>query len=424
MSVARLLFLAFSMLCSACLRPTAMAQQLQAELAQESAWTGQPIRLNIKLLSPGPFSGTAAFDLPQLDRVIIQKIGRPIVGSEQFDGETQLTQLHEFHVFSQRTGSIEIPPFRVRYSARQDFTSKAEPHQNETPALQFASKRPPGTESLGLVVATKNLRAKQDWSPDRIDELTAGDVITRSVQQLASDTTAMILPTIPTTAIDGIRTYTDRPVVTDQTERGEATATRTDTIKYQFERVGTYQIPDVTVRWWNTQSEQLVQQILPGKTITVAGSIATDDLAASASNLAPSTGEVSPWWILIGTLVLSGLAFGGYMTWKRWQEHLQCEPTKTSRNLIAACDQNDAMSAYQLLQRWKLLVHLSDEQLAGLSSPEQELAQSLYDPHAEQKRWDGNALQHAIIAAQQAPARQANNDQPLPPLNPSQPVGR
>ena len=419
MSVARLLCLMLFMLCAAHQPSAIMAQELQAELGKDSAWTGQPIPLNIKLLSPGPFSGTAAFDLPQLDRVIIQKIGRPIVGSEQIDGETRLTQLHEFQIYTQRTGTIEIPSFRVRYSAKQDFTSDAEPHQNETPVLKFSSQRPPGTDSLGLVVATKDLKATQDWSPASTTEFSAGDVITRSIEQVATNTTAMILPTIPTGTIDGIRIYPDRPRVNDQTERGEATATRTDTIKYQFERAGTYELPKVTVRWWNTEAEQLEEQVLLGKTVTVTGSVSAADQAKTASNLDQSTRDPSLVSVLLGTLLIAGLAFGGFLLWRSWQSNLQREPNQTYRQLIAACQQDDASSAYQLLQRWKRLSHFSDEQLADISAAEQELATTLYDPHAKTKSWTGTALQRAVSCVRHAKAIHVKDDQRLPQLNPS-----
>ncbi len=57
-------------------------EQVRAQLGKESAWAGEAVPLIITLYSPGPFSGTASFELPDLPRTAIVTGGRPIVGSE------------------------------------------------------------------------------------------------------------------------------------------------------------------------------------------------------------------------------------------------------------------------------------------------------------------------------------------------------
>ena len=42
----------------------------------------------------------------------------------------------------------------------------------------------------------------------------------------------------------------------DHVERGTSRAERRDTIKYQFERPGTFELPDVSLVWWDPQAEQ------------------------------------------------------------------------------------------------------------------------------------------------------------------------
>ena len=96
-------------------------EPVRAELGKETAWAGEAVPLFITLYSPGPFSGTAAFDLPEVPQLIFVKIGSPMVASEEIDDESYMTQRHEFRSYTQLSGRIVIPPFRVRFSRQEEL---------------------------------------------------------------------------------------------------------------------------------------------------------------------------------------------------------------------------------------------------------------------------------------------------------------
>ena len=171
-------------------------EPVNAKLAKESAWTGEAVPLMITLYSPGPFSGTASFDFPDLPLTAIIRGGSPVVGSESIDDETYFTQRHELTIYTQRGGDIIIPAFRVRFSGKKTFTSDPEPTEGTTPELRFESKRPPGTESMGLVICATTMQAQQTWNPEPTGEIQAGDVIVRTIVRKAEGTTAMMLPDV------------------------------------------------------------------------------------------------------------------------------------------------------------------------------------------------------------------------------------
>ena len=164
---------------------------VRAELEKDSAWTGEAVPLVLTLYSPGPFDGTAAFDWPDLPRTAFVRLGGPVVGSEEIDGESYITQRHEITVYTQRTGEIVIPPFPVRFSGKKTFTSDPEPVEATTAELRFESKRPPGTESMGVVISATEMEIRQSWNPqpDAIEQITAGDVIERTIFRTAQGTT-------------------------------------------------------------------------------------------------------------------------------------------------------------------------------------------------------------------------------------------
>lgn len=139
-------------------------QNVTGELKKEEAWTGEGVPMVIKLRSPGPFSGTAAFDLLEVSKTAFLKFGNPVVGNEEVEGKSFFTQTHQFSVYSQQEGKVVIPSFLVRFSGKKDFTSEAEAMEGKTPELTFQSKRPEGTEGIVVVVTVTGMKVSQTWS--------------------------------------------------------------------------------------------------------------------------------------------------------------------------------------------------------------------------------------------------------------------
>ena len=227
---------------------SAAVEIVHAEIGKETAWTGEGVPLIVTLYSPGPFSGSASFDLPKLPQTVIVKAGNPVVGSQDVDGQSYFTQRHEFTIFTQNAGDMVIPGFRIRFAGKTSFVSDAEAKEGVTPNLRFQSKRPPGTDAMGIVVAVTGMDVTQTWNPHAMDAVAAGDVIERTITRRATGTTAMMLPPVATDATEGVRLYSADPVVEDHIERGASTAKRRDRIKYQFERPGTFQLPRCVAR--------------------------------------------------------------------------------------------------------------------------------------------------------------------------------
>jgi hypothetical protein len=86
------------------------------------AWVGQRVPFYVELRATGSFAGVANFDLPQLPGTIIMKIGNPVVSSQEIEGQSWFVQTHEFALFSQKPGRLDMPAFAVRFSSRDGFT--------------------------------------------------------------------------------------------------------------------------------------------------------------------------------------------------------------------------------------------------------------------------------------------------------------
>ncbi len=398
------------------LAPAYAADPVSAELGKKTAWTGEGVPLSITLRSPGPFSGTASFEFPELPKTWILKVGRPVVGSEEAAGETLFTQRHPFMLYTQQTGEITIPPFRVRFEGKRTFTSDPESMGGETAALRFLSKRPPGTEGMGVVVATTEMKITQSWSPPDVDAVQAGDVIERTITQSAAGTTAMMLAPASPEAPQGIRIHLREPALEDAGDRGAARARRTDTIKYQFEKAGTFSIPEQPFVWWNPGEVELKREILPGTTSTVEGSASTP----------AAPGARRDRWIATA-LILLVLGLAGWLAHKpvarcfaSWRARHRRPENKAARDLLRACQSDDAPAAYAALGVWTRSVQPAGDGLdQNLERERATLSRLLFGATPDHGDWSGDKLARAFRRQRRlSKPPPSSKSTPLPPLNP------
>ncbi len=417
------------LLFAACCSVSAVAEVVRAELGENEVWTGQAVPLFVTLYSPGPFSGTASFDLPELPLTTFVKVGNPTVGSEQIGDDSYFTQRHEFALYTQRDGPIFIPAFCVRFAGKKSFTSAAEPVEGFTQELRFQSTRPPGTERLGVVVAARNMEASQTWQPDAIGPVQAGDVIARTISRRATDTTAMMFPPVAIETPPGVRSYATDPIVQDSTERGAIRAERSETIKYQFERAGTFELPELAVIWWDPDARELRRQLLPGRLIDVQNE------AVVADTLAPT--PRSPWPAVVLSLTIGTAAWLARKPARRLLADLQTRrndpATVAARRLLAACRTSAAAEAYAALLQWQRVVTGSSgaASLVELLPPDAAaefeyqwhlLSRHVFGNASGGPAWRGQRLAEVFVQVRRklnrAP-RAAHADVDLPALNPT-----
>ncbi len=399
-------------------------ETVSAELGKTEAWTGEALPLTITLRSPGPFSGTPSFDIPKLPKTAVLRMGRPVVGSEEIGGESYFTQRYEFRTYTQQSGEITIPPFRIRFEGKRSFTSDPEPMEGMTPELTFRSKRPPGTENLDVVVATREMDVSQIWSPANVETVQAGDVVQRTITRRSTGTTAMMFSPVGTEAPGGVRVYLEDPVVVDKTARGESTAERTETIKYQFERAGTFALPELRFQWWHPEKGELQEKVLPGETITVEG-------VASASDAEARTHHQG-WRMPVIFILAAGLLFGfGRKPLGRriavWKAKRNRPEAVAARRVLRACRSNEARAAHSGLLAWERaslpLADLEGAEFEELRSEWSALSRLLFQSEKEdEKKWSGKTLGSCFRLAHRRFHQLSNlshrKSRHLPPLNP------
>jgi len=401
------------LLCLLCLLgATALHAQparVTMELSREHAWSGQRVPFFISLRAGGPFVGTAQFDLPQLPGVLLLKIGAPVLGTCTGDSGNCFVQTHEFALFAQRAGPLDLPPIAVRFASRERFDGPALETQGKTTPVRIVVQRPPGSEGLAFVATTPELAVSESWDPDPA-QARVGTVLTRRIVQRASDLPAMALSPPPAATVTGVRIYVAEPQARDRLERGEFLGERQDTLSYLLQRPGRVTLPAIDYLWWNPDTATLDRATLPALAIEVQ--------PADGSIAAGRRAQARLWWLAAALAVLS-LALLQRGRAARWRVRV-AEPERHARRALRrACARDDAQSAWTAWERWLACREGAIPAEAALRAEATVLEACLFGRTAPQP-WQGAALLRALDAELRAARRAPGTPQPsaLPPLNP------
>ncbi len=390
---------------------SAQVDPVAIRVPDPQAWTGQRVVFFVELRTRGAFAGSAGFSLPKIPRTVIIKIGNPVVSSQQFDGESWFVQTHEFALFSQRSGSWEIPSFEVRFGSRDGFTGPVIEQQVKTPAATVDIRRPPGSESFGFLITTDSIEITETWDPQP-GSARRGAVFTRTISQRAEQMTGMALAAPPTAVPEGVRVYFGTPEVSDEAERGALAGKRRDTITYVLQEPGTVTLPAVTYVWWNPQSKQLGMRTLPAVTFEVA---AATEVAATRTHV--TTRWTWLWWTAAGLLILAVCVWQRrriVASLNRWGRRLNPPDRIAARKLLRACRRHDVMAASRAWARWLSLQPVDFEPIPQLRSAVLKMQRHLFS-RASADSWNGRELK-LVFRAQRKQLRSVFTRNTIPAL--------
>ncbi|MEM8669719.1 MAG: hypothetical protein AAGG48_19490 [Planctomycetota bacterium] len=372
-------------------------QPAAIEVPNASVWTGQRLTFFVELRAKGSFASAASFSLPKIDQTIVLKVGNPVVSSRDIEGDSWFVQKHEFALFSQRSGAVDIPAFEVRFSRREGFTGPAEDVTANVPGTTVTIRRPPGTESIGFLISCEQLEISESWEPaiaNDSNETKPGAVYTRTISQQVDGMTGMALMPPPTMTPEGIRVYPSGEEINDDLNRGAFSGRRTDKIVYLMQSPGDYLLPAITYAWWNPVKEELNTKTLPAVTFTVAAPI------ESATSPAPEETPAKAW-LALGLIVLAVAGVGF------WQRHrittvavsvlaaLKHPERVAARDLVHACRNNDVTAANESWMRWRRMQSPPWQPDEALRLAVIDLQRCLYSEDSGSD-WSGQALSTAF----------------------------
>lgn len=288
------------------------------------------------------------------------------------------------------------------------------------------------TQINGAWLPSELLALHQEWQP-KPNEFKVGEPITRTITLTAAGLSEEQLPEITMTVPKGLKVYPDQAELHTGMNKERLVSQKVANFAIVASQPGEYQLPEITIPWWNTVTNKAEIAKIPGQKITV---LPNADLPMTTTEQPPAVtiekNTPAPivetvviqqssllQWLFLALWLLTLLAW--YISAKRpfkqkhfSDSHANVNNAKVNNAhlaMLAACKQNDGESALSGLLAWaqsKSSMQGKNNTLTTIDSVHAffnnkalsdaiiELQQSYYGKNPSQ--WSGDNLLSAIQA--------------------------
>ncbi len=355
--------------------------------------------------------------------VVIEPLGEVKRFQTRLGNQAYLVLEKKLALFPQQSGELSIDPVPGEVRLVSQSNSVFDPFQTRGEVKRVNSSplsleiEPVGSSFGGQHwLPATNVRLSDVWQGD-LSKLVAGEPVTRTLALVAEGLTAAQLPALQQQDVDGLKQYPDQPLLEDQRSDKGITGVRQQKIALIPTGGGVYKIPEISVPWWNTATQQQEVARIPARTIRVAGDVAAEpqpEAVTTPEKSAPGTlavEQTNRFWVWLSLFLAVGWLTSGLVWWfgRRGQEYETTSelPRKisisaASKALHQACEANDAKASRAALLIWaralgfdnlaQLVAYFGDP----LKSQTDILNQSLYSVATSD--WQGNALWQCCAA--------------------------
>lgn len=396
---------------------------VEVTVTPEQVRVGEALELQVTVLVPTWFAQPPAYPDFELANTVTQRPpDSSFPTSRTINGENWSGIVRSFRIYPLQAADYRIDGAELGVSYANPGaapTRMAVP----LPDVRFSAVVPAGAESLSPYLAGPALRLSVDISGDT-GSLASGDAVTLEYRAELDGLPAIFLPPLaPAMRFEGATVYADRPRTADGPP-----ATRSEKLTLVFEAGGEFEVPPVTLSYWNTESGSVEQVTAEGARFSVSGPTPADSTAADDS------GEALSWRSLVA-VALAGLLVGALWrvwrrllqpAWQTWHKRRLASEAHAFKVLQRALRANDNVAAYRALLAWS--EHLQPPMPsrafalrygnAELASTLDHLGTALFGQGKTAPA--GSALARDLQSARQQyhKARRARAMPALPPLNP------
>ena len=284
-----------------------------------------------------------------------------------------------YAIYPQKSGRLTIPA--IGFTAREVQPGRSLLGARLGRRLRLASepielevKPVPASFSGEVWLPARELTLTENWSINP-ESLNTGDSTTRTLTLVARGLQGSQLP--PLSSVQGslnipeLRFYPDQESI-DQTELSDGLqGQRIQSEALVARSGGSWQLPEIRVPWWNTETDSLQYAILPARNVSVATPAPLDAASPNqpTTELSGAPATLPVWaWILSGSGWLAALLLAGMMWMSRRGRsaaaagdiapHRDASSLRQALVEIRRCaEQNDPASLRRAILSWARLHH-------------------------------------------------------------------
>ena len=380
--------------------------QLVLELLSDKpeAYVQSQVIVTLRLLSATNVSAYNFGDIStdNLD-VVIEPLGDERQYQTRIADKSYLVLEKQFALFPQQPGRLGIGPVMAEVRLRSSSTFDPFRTGGEVKRLRsqpvFIDVEPIPHEFAGSYwLPASGFELREAWQSD-LDNLVAGEPITRSLTLVADGLTAAQLPELELAQIDGIKQYPDQPVLQNRRSNQGISGKREQKVALIPGAGGTYRVPEISLSWWNLETGKPETATIPAREISVnaAAGVAVAPPVAEQSAPEPTPRVVANnnLWLWLSLLLACGWLSSGLYWWFKSRasgspdlqavEHPGLRAAR--KQLRQGCEADDSTHARHALLDWGRAL-LQPREVSNLH----QLGLVLGDDLARQVEWLNQSL--------------------------------
>ena len=409
------------------------------EISSNNIYVQQSLTLTVKLhfsteLKRGNLSE------PTLIGANILQIGKDQESEQLINGKRFRVIARTYTINPQESGEFTIvsPRFSgevmLQSTRRSNFSSFAQTKPVSVVGDDITlTVRPIPVDYQGQWLPSEILTLHEEWQPD-IDNFKVGEPITRSITLTVAGLSKEQLPKLVVGVPQGLKVYPDQAALHSSLTKERLVSQQVQNFAIVASRAGSYELPAITIPWFNTITNKIEQaQLAAQKIIVHANADFPEDAATINNNVIPPSSlnqlkntkvtnflvAQNSWlqWLFLTLWLLTSFAWIISTLIKRKRNNLnlssksqgvidQNKTTDAYDILTSACKNNQAEKVLASIVPWvnnlagkEHSVSNLDEATKKINNKDlvneiQLLQQSLYgkNPSDKQSKWQGNTL--------------------------------
>jgi hypothetical protein len=342
------------------------AVYMESDVSPRSAYVQQELQYTVKVFTSVNFLD-ASLDSPEVDNAVVES------GGEQryqtlVDGRYYQVIERRYSIYPQTSGDLVIPALTLQARVEGYRPSMLDPGRLVVKRSSEHRLRisPPDQKFKGRMwLPARNIKLVENWSK-KPDNIHVGDSITRSISIQADGLLGSQLPSLPAYTLANAKLYPDQAKLEKADEQSKWTGSRTESVAIIPTQSGDFELPEISIPWWNTKTNKAEMAILPARKFKVMPSLTTNPQQpiinspnapttgnqsgqSSANNIGIENSSLAPvasWlYAIIIALLISNLSFA--LAW--WRSRGQ--PTVAAQKIITPSDSDSQARSFAKLKK-------------------------------------------------------------------------
>ena len=267
---------------------------LEIEVNKDAVYVQEQLLFSVRLFYTINGIRNPQFTELEMPNSVIQLIGSPNQYEKLIDGMRYGVYEKRYVIFPQRSGPLEIPDILFRGEVTDGSSNFVFRNLNTRRVTAFiegttinVKERPIAAQANSTWLPVTDLTLTETWSTD-LEDVRVGDSIVRTVTMTAAGLDGAVLPPFTGAVINGVNQYPEPPEIQRTFVDGNIVGTRIETVSIVPTTTGDIVIPEITIPWWNVDTDEQEVSIIPATRLriaTVDGVLPAEQSVASTENI-------------------------------------------------------------------------------------------------------------------------------------------